>query len=111
MLKLSDIADIIIKDISTKKPSTMFAMLDHPTGWYGRIYDDPNHYNYGPVRRLHIMLMQLIPDLSVVDQWFAEDHWETWDLCLSNRLDRGLCESTAQRKTITEILFYTKDDD
>jgi len=72
-----------------------------------RIYDNPNHRDYGPVRRLHVMLMQLVPDLEEIDKRYKDEEGETWDSFLSYLLGRGLTEPGAQRHTMTSVLHYT----
>lgn len=68
-----------------------------------RIFDDPNHMFYGPVRRLWIILAQLNL-LEVADQW--NNGWDDgrWDEALANRLALGLNESRVQRMILHAIL-------
>lgn len=63
-----------------------------------RIFDDPNHPQYGPVRRLWVILAQL--DLLVS----AEVMPSPWDQRLASLIERGMDEAPAQRKTLRLIM-------
>jgi hypothetical protein len=72
-----------------------------------RIYDDPNHAFYGPVRRLHIMAMQLFPQtFAEVERRFEKQtegiHWSQW---MADRMKNyGYPEASAQRDMLRWFL-------
>lgn len=68
-----------------------------------RIFDNPNHPQYGPVRRMWIILVQL-------DLLGSAEHYRrlggnvTWDEAIARRVARGMAESTAQRQVLGIIM-------
>lgn len=68
-----------------------------------RIFDNPNHPAYGPVRRMWIILVQL-------DLLGSAEHYRslggnvTWDEAIAHRVARGMPESTAQRQVLSIIM-------
>ena len=57
------------------------------------IYNDPNHPNYGPCRRVHLILMYLFgDDLALLEQCYREEHGEDWTEGLNRWSDEGLPE-------------------
>lgn len=52
-----------------------------------RIFDNPNHPQYGPVRRMWVILAQL----DVLD----DPCYEGWEIELAGKIKRGVLESTA----------------
>lgn len=63
------------------------------------IYDQPDHPHYGPVRRLHIMLLQLLGD-ELEHKQNRINHTLgdlTWDRLLSSHLLAGYTERQATR--------------
>lgn len=71
-----------------------------------RIYDQPSHPHYGPVRRLHIMIMQLLTkhQCSVLDEHYDEQYGETWDLQLSRLMSWDPSEPINSRAILTRVL-------
>ena len=73
-----------------------------------RIYDQPNHSAYGPVRRLNVMVLQLFADrdLEKIEKNFglAHDEW-TWDDMLAFMIEqRQMSEAKAQRYVLERLL-------
>lgn len=66
------------------------------------IYDQPNHEHYGPVRRLHVMLLQLFSDVSFhwEEKAYETAHKQPWWDHLSLYLYNGMSESNAQRRVL-----------
>ncbi|MEQ6333253.1 hypothetical protein [Sphingobium sp. MK2] len=95
---------LIMGDLGDSKLSAL-ARRD-PKGWNDRIFEEPNHRHYGPVRRLHIILMQITENYSSIDSLFAADNDMTWDTLLSFHLAQNRSEPEAQRRVISEWLFY-----
>lgn len=83
-----------------------------------RIYDDPGHRHYGPVRRLWIMLEQLLADVGGMRAWeervkvyreqMGAEARPRWDEHLSDLLRSGLTEPDAQRVVIEQVLTAQK---
>jgi hypothetical protein len=72
------------------------------------IYDQPDHPSYGPVRRLHVMLLQLAADVSLdaVMSHYKEVCMAPWDAHLDFLLQGlGYCEAEAQRRVLQDLLF------
>jgi len=67
-----------------------------------RIYDNPNHPQYGPVRRLWVMLAQL--DLLAVAETFITARGSSWDQHLARLIRMGLSESYSQRMLLSMII-------
>lgn len=68
-----------------------------------RIFDDPTHPQYGPVRRLWVILVQL--DLLKTAEKWRDDIGDTWDHSLAHRLEYfDYSESMAQRIVLHRIL-------
>lgn len=66
-----------------------------------RIYDNPSHPYYGPVRRMWVILAQLnllgsAEGLGTI----------TWDVALANRIAFGIPEATAQRGLLKHIMEH-----
>lgn len=62
-----------------------------------RIFDNPNHPHYGPVRRLWIILTQL----DLLDHAEALSRSDLkWDTALSRMIVQGVRESEAQRALV-----------
>ena len=71
-----------------------------------RIFDQPNHPHYGPVRRMHIMIMQLFTpyQLSVLDSHYHEEYNENWDDQLSRLMSWDPCEPINSRDILSRVL-------
>ena len=69
-----------------------------------RIYNNPNHKHYGPVRRMHIMLMQLFSDDCITDEAWLHENDPTWDRYLSEMIESGISEIVASRSVLRRIL-------
>lgn len=66
-----------------------------------RIYDDPNHRHYGPVRRLWVVLAMLYGfDLKDVDKV----HGSPWDIAMSGYLHQNVPENVAHKTVLYRIL-------
>lgn len=62
------------------------------------IYNDPNHPDYGPCRRLHLILLYLYTDnLPEFAEGFRRLHQIDWTEFLSQWLAKGLAEATGAR--------------
>jgi hypothetical protein len=50
-----------------------------------RIYDDPKHPQYGPVRRLYVMLLQLWADIGIerMETVYRDQYRTYWDIDLA----------------------------
>lgn len=69
------------------------------------IYDDPNHPQYGPVRRLHLILMHLFgADLSVVEKEFTLGIGKDWSAVAASSLAMGVSEAQVARSTVSTML-------
>lgn len=64
-----------------------------------RIFDQPDHRHYGPVRRLHLMLLQLTVDIGMdaFEEPYVVLFQQHWDHHLVQLLDEGMHEAEAQR--------------
>jgi hypothetical protein len=67
-----------------------------------RIFDSPNHPQYGPVRRMWVVLTQL--DLLTAAEKVMTGRGDDWDHHLSRLIRIGLSESYAQRIVLGMIL-------
>lgn len=68
-----------------------------------RIFDNPNHPHYGPVRRMWIVLVQL--DLLTSAEAYMDRFGRNWDEALVSLLERyQMQESAAQRSVLRTIL-------
>lgn len=65
-----------------------------------RIFDDPNHQHYGPVRRLWVILVQLNL-LEDAESYGGVVPWDEWCACL---MEMALSESYAQRIILSRLL-------
>lgn len=66
-----------------------------------RIFDNPNHPQYGPVRRMWVVLAQL--DLLVAAEAWGERHGMTWDGAMVDLIE-PLGESGSQRWLLRAII-------
>lgn len=66
-----------------------------------RIYDNPNHPQYGPVRRMWVVLSQL--DLLEAAERFATERGDNWDDYLARLCRMGLSEPYSQRIVLGAI--------
>lgn len=70
-----------------------------------RIFDNPNHPHYGPVRRLWVVLIQL--DMLADAEAAYPDSGATWDAALSRMLTDWLHMSESQhQRYILEYIFH-----
>jgi hypothetical protein len=74
-----------------------------------RIYDNPNHPRYGPVRRLWIILVQLdLLEEADCIKWHDEGVDHKWDEALAYLLDHSIVnESHLQAEILRRILEIT----
>lgn len=61
-----------------------------------RIYNNPNHPHYGPVRRLHIITLHLGFDDEFMDVQ-VRDHYDSWDSYYASCVETYPDESIASR--------------
>ena len=71
-----------------------------------RIFDQPDHRNYGPVRRMHVMLLQVYADVGLdgLEEQYEEAYITTWDDSLSWFIEHGLSEPDATRVVMHRCL-------
>lgn len=76
-----------------------------------RIYDDPNHPTYGPVRRAWVMLVGMFgTDLSEVDRAFYQEWGFNWDEHLHLMMrEQGYPERYALQRLIWKALACYED--
>lgn len=68
-----------------------------------RVFDDPNHPHYGPVRRMWVILAQL-DLLGSAESYEHLGGGVTWDRAIARRIERGMAEPAAQRQVLGIIL-------
>lgn len=70
-----------------------------------RIFDDPSHPEYGPVRRMWVILMQLdmLADAERYSRWSINQGGLAWDSNLASMV-RQRSEARAQRAMLLTIL-------
>jgi hypothetical protein len=70
------------------------------------IYDLPAHRFYGPVRRLHVMCLQLFPNFAEVERRFETINdgigWTHW--MMHRMRNNGVPEATVQRDMLRWFL-------
>lgn len=66
-----------------------------------RIFDDPNHPEYGPVRRTWVVLVQL-DMLEAAERW-SRHYKRTWDSVIAESVI-GRKESHVQRDFIYQLM-------
>jgi hypothetical protein len=70
------------------------------------IYEDPNHPLYGPVRRLHLKLMELFgSDLAEVEREFSLGLGLDWTQFVERNLGLGLSEAHTARFVLKTMLY------
>lgn len=71
-----------------------------------RIFDMPRHKNYGPVRRLHVMLMQVYADVGLdrMEELYEEEYLASWDYDVAWFLDHDQSEAVALRTILGRCL-------
>lgn len=77
-----------------------------------RIFDDPNHANYGSVRRLFIVLSTLFSDIKWDDlelayrrEWAAD-----WDTQLAGMMPNYGCNDASYHREIVGRMFVAIDN-
>ena len=73
-----------------------------------RIYDDPNHPEYGPVRRMWVILVQLDLADKIDRHTYGGGAEAPWDVELARTVKLGVRESDAQRTLLSEYLQRMK---
>lgn len=69
------------------------------------IYDHPNHPHYGPIRRLHLKLMELFPDnLFEVEQAYLNGIGNDWTNVAVSMLEKRLSEAYVARSVISRLI-------
>lgn len=71
-----------------------------------RIFDNPRHPQYGPVRRMWVILMQLGID---ADRYVHEGE-PSWDKYLAGRVAYGVEEPAAQRDLLSALLYRMENE-
>lgn len=70
------------------------------------IYDEPNHRFYGPCRRLHLKLMELLGDeLPEVEAAYVAGLGVDWCHVTASALDMGVSEAHNARGVIKTLLY------
>ncbi|AXK43877.1 hypothetical protein [Erythrobacter aureus] len=65
-----------------------------------RVYDDPDHPRYGPVRRMHLVLLAMLADVKGWEDMLNEAIGEEWTVAMIEELAER-SESAAQRFILT----------
>lgn len=75
-----------------------------------RIYDDPNHPTYGPVRRAWVILAGLYGDeLGAMDTLYFQEWGSRWDTDLHVAMtEQDRTESEALRRCIWKVMAYVE---
>jgi hypothetical protein len=69
------------------------------------IYNEPGHRFYGPVRRLHLKIMELFgDDLNEVETAYARGIGKDWSHVSASALASGVSEAHNARCTIKTLL-------
>ena len=74
-----------------------------------RVYDQPNHPHYGPVRRCWVILAGLFPDLAKLDTEYRWEWHSDWDFHLVHMLEQGHSEVVGLRTIVWRCLDATTD--
>lgn len=71
-----------------------------------RIYDQPDHPAYGPVRRVHIMILQFFADKKMdrIDLHYHEHYNSTWDEDLARLMQWDPQEALNSRCILERVL-------
>lgn len=71
-----------------------------------RIYDNPNHPHYGPVRRMWVVLVQLdlLSAAEKYSRYYKEKGGVSWDQNIAGKIAHGYPESYAQREFIYTLM-------
>lgn len=69
-----------------------------------RVFDNPNHPHYGPVRRTWVILAGLGVESERYDDAYARRHDTWWDSCMAGGLDEGLEEQQLKRLIVRRFL-------
>lgn len=67
-----------------------------------RVFDDPKHPQYGPVRRTWVILAGL--GVLELDSAYRQEHGHAWDSCMAGALDEGLDEQSVKRLVVRRHL-------
>ena len=70
-----------------------------------RVYDDPNHECYGPVRRCWVILSGLWENLDTVDQHFRWEHGEDWDAMLVRLIEKNRYTERQALRVVVNATF------
>lgn len=69
------------------------------------IYNQPNHPFYGPVRRMHLKLMELFgADVGCVEEMYEKGIGADWTLVMASSLAQGVREPHVARSTLKTML-------
>lgn len=68
-----------------------------------RVFDNPNHPAYGPVRRTWVILAGL--GLLGRDAEYHERHNTDWDRCMAGGIEEGLDENMLKRLIVRRLLY------
>lgn len=67
-----------------------------------RVFDDPNHSAYGPVRRTWVILAGL--GLLDYDSAYRGQHGVYWDECMAGGIDSGENENSLKRMIVNRMI-------
>jgi len=71
-----------------------------------RIYDNPNHPHYGPVRRTWVILVGL--DVLDFDAVYHQIYRHDWDARIAQWMDEGLTEGQVKRLIVRRFLLIAQ---
>lgn len=67
-----------------------------------RIYDNPDHPNYGPIRRMWVILAQL--DMLDIVVKHPAGTWDQWYSLILNNLHDNMGESWCARMILRQLI-------
>lgn len=70
-----------------------------------RVYDDPNHEFYGPVRRTWVVLVALWENLDEIDRLYRWEHGEAWDETLVRHMEKDRYTERQARRIVVNNTF------
>lgn len=73
-----------------------------------RIFDNPNHPQYGPIRRMWVVLTQLGMAETMDRHTSPRPYEKPWDVALAETIAIGVDESAAQRAMLRDYLERMK---
>lgn len=67
-----------------------------------RVFDNPSHAGYGPVRRTWVILAGL--GVLELDGQYRQEYGHAWDSCMAGALEEGLDEQSVKRLIVRRHL-------